>query len=317
MTVEARKAVNTPSRFKRMLRGVQQHRWMYILFIPAAAYFILFSYLPMFGVQLAFKDFNFRAGIWGSEWIGFYHFERLFRSNKFWEVFGNTLSISVKRTLFGFPAPIILALMINEVNNKFFKRTVQTISYLPHFLSWVIMGGIFAELLSPSRGVVNYFVTMFGGEPIHFLAEPSMFQNILVITGIWATVGWGTITYLAAITGVDSQLYEAAVVDGAGRFRCIWSITIPSILPIISIVFILGLSSVLSAGFDQTFNLYNERVYSTGDIIDTYVYRMGLVKMDYSFSTAVGLFKNVVGLVLVVGTNAIVRRFGDGDNALW
>ena len=310
-------AASSMKRSSRFMNQFMYYKWMYVLFLPVVVYFFFFSYLPIFGVQLAFKNFNLGKGIWGSEWNNFYHFQRLFTSPKFWEVMSNTLEISIKRIVFGFPAPIILALLINEVRHMTFKRVVQTISYMPHFLSWVIIAGILTELLSPSRGVINYIISFLGGQPIYFLTRPEMFQTILIVSGNCASIGWSTILYLAAISGVDEQLYEAALVDGAGRLRCVWNITIPSILPIISILFILGLGSILSAGFDQVFNLYNPQVYSTGDIVDTYVYRIGMISFDYAYSTAVNLFKNVVGLLLVVGTNAIIRQFNEAENALW
>lgn len=310
--------LNTFSRRgSKLISGLKQYRWMYLLFLPVVIVFFLFSYMPMYGVLLAFKDYNIRQGIMGSKWVGFDHFKRLLTTPVFWDVLTNTLEISVKRIIFGFPAPIIFALLLNEVTSRKFKRVVQTISYMPHFLSWVIIAGFITEILSPSRGIVNYFLMMLGKEPIYFLTQPSMFQWILVVSGIWQSVGWGAITYLAAITGVDAQLYEAAVVDGAGRWRCVWNITLPSIRPIVSIVFLLSLAGILNGGFDQVFNLYNSQVFSTGDIIDTYVYRLGMERMDYSFSTAVNLFKNLVGLILIVSSNAIVRRFGEGENALW
>jgi len=304
------------SRFSRYLARLNEHRWLYLFFLPVLAYFFIFNYLPMYGVTLAFKNFNYRLGIAGSPWVGLQYFNRLFNSKMFMNVMINTLQITLKRIVFGFPAPIILALLINEITHVRYKRVVQTISYLPYFLSWVIIGGIMKELLSPSRGLVNYFLGFLGMEPIYFLTQPEMFQTILIISGIWAEVGWGTVIYLAAISGVDQELYEAAVSDGAGRWRCIWNITLPSITPIISILFILGMAGILNGGFDQVFNLYNSQVYSTGDIIDTYVYRIGLLDMNFSLSTAVNLFKNVVGLILVLGTNMITRRI-NRDNALW
>jgi len=287
------------------------------LLIPVLAYFVIFHYIPMYGVVLAFKDYNMRLGILKSPWVGLEYFQRIIGSKIFWEVTANTLIISFLKLLFNFPAPIILALLLNEIPGRRFKRTVQTISYFPHFISWVVLAGMIIEILSPARGIINYFITLLGGTPVYFLAEPSMFRSIIVITAIWQSVGWGTIIYLAAISGIDAEQYEAAYIDGANRFHLIRSITLPSILPVISIVFILNLGSILSAGFDQIFNLYNPMVYKTGDIIDTYVYRIGFVNMDYSFSTAVGLFKNIIGFALVMTTNLIVRRFNDGENALW
>ena len=304
-------------KFQKTLLLMYKYRYYYLLLLPVIAYFIIFHYIPMYGVTLAFKDFNMRLGILKSPWAGLSYFQRLFGSNKFWEVCINTLVISTMKLAFCFPAPIILALLINEIRNPKFKKIVQTVSYMPHFISWVVLAGIIIELLSPSRGAVNYIVTFFGGKPIYFLTEPSMFRWIVVITAMWQSVGWGTIIYLAAIAGIDITQYEAAYIDGANRFQVIRRIVLPSILPVISIVFILNLGGILNAGFDQIFNLYNPMVYKTGDIIDTYVYRVGLVDMEYSFSTAVNLFKNVIGLILVLSTNFVVRRIGDGENALW
>ncbi len=294
-----------------------KHRYYYLLLIPVIVYFVLFHYIPMYGVSLAFRQFNMRLGILKSPWVGFVYFERLFDSRKFWEVSVNTLIISSLKLIFNFPAPIVLAVLINEIGNLKFKKFVQTVSYLPHFLSWVVLAGIIIELLSPSRGVVNYIITVFGGEPVYFLTQPSMFRGILVITAMWQNAGWGTIIYLAAISGIDYNQFEAAYIDGANRFQIVKRIVIPSILPVISIVFILNLGRILNAGFDQVFNLYNPMVYKTGDIIDTYVYRVGLVDMEYSLSTAVNLFKNLIGLMLVLFTNFIIRKAGDGENALW
>ena len=232
-------------------------------------------------------------------------------TSEFGRVFRNTLLISLYRLFWGFPAPIILALLLNEVYQRHFKRVVQTISYLPHFLSWVVLGGVIRTILSPSTGVVNSIVTALGGEPIYFLANSIWFVTVLITTGVWQQVGWGSIIFLAAIAGIDPQLYEAAVVDGAGRLRQTWNITIPSIIPVIVILFILRVGDILDAGFDQIFNLYNPAVYEVADIIDTYVYRVGLVELNFSFSAAVGLFKNVIGLILVVIVNRIAKIFGE------
>jgi len=296
----------------------------YILFIPVLAYFIIFSYAPMYGVTLAFKDFKAIDGIMGSPWVGLKHFTRLFSSSVFWEVVRNTLMINLWRIIFAFPAPVILALLINEVRHNAFKRTVQTISYLPHFISWVILSGIINEVLSPSRGALNYLITVFGGQPIYFLAEVGWFRAILVITGIWQSVGWGTIIYLAAISGIEQEQYESAYIDGANRWHLVKYITVPSIIPVVSIMLILTLGGILNGGFDQVFNLYSPPVFRVGDIIDTYVYRVGLGVTafgarppDFSFATAVGLFKNVIGLFLVLGTNFLAGKLNDGEGAIW
>lgn len=298
-------------RKKPILIRMYGMRYYYILLLPALIYFVLFHYKPMYGLLIAFKDYKILKGIIGSPWIGFENFERLFISPIFHRVLKNTIIISVLRIVFGFPAPIIFALILNEIYHVRFKKVVQTISYLPHFISWVVLGGIFKEILSPTRGAVNFVLRFLGGESIFFLTRPEWFRPILISTGVWQSIGWGSIIYLAAISSIDAQLYEAAIIDGANRFQQIRRITLPSITHVITILFILGLASVLNAGFDQIFNLYNPMVYATGDIIDTYVYRIGLINAQYSFSTAVSLFKNLIGLILVLAVNAVVARFSE------
>ncbi len=294
-----------------------KNRYYYLLLLPALLFFVLFCYVPMAGVGLAFKDFSYTKGIFGSDWAGLKHFERLFSSNSFYEILRNTIVISLYRLVFSFPMPVIFALLLNEIKSMRFKRCVQTISYLPHFISWVVMGGIIAELLSPSRGVVNYLLGLFGRDPVYFLAEPAYFRGVLVVTDIWKSVGWGSIIYLSAIAGVDMEQYESAAIDGATRWDMAVRITLPSILPTIVTMFILQIGSILSAGFDQIFNLYNPTVYKVADIIDTYVYRVGINEMKYDYTTAVGLFKNVVGFGLVIITNFIVRHIGEGEHGIW
>ena len=312
------KKASRASRFQHIRKLMYKHRWSYVLVLPAVLTVLFFNYFPLYGIQLAFKDFVVRKGITGSPWVGMKHFEVLLGSRIFQRALVNTLFISAYKLLFGFPSAVIFALMLNELHSNKFKRLSQTISYMPHFISWVVMGGIIKDLLAPTTGIVNYFVTAMGGEAKHLLIEPGMFRGIVVITGIWKEIGWQSIIYLAAIAGISTELYEAAAIDGANRLRIIRHIILPELMSVMSIQFILQLGGILNAGFDQVFNLYNDLVYSTGDIIDTYVYRIGLQgQMQYSLSTAVGLFKNCIGLVLVVGTNAIVRRLGEGENGLW
>ena len=286
--------------------------WILYLFllIPVIHTFI-FSYIPLYGIQIAFKDFNASKGIWGSAWNNFNHFRNLFAGASFPKVFWNTLYISFLRILVGFPAPIIFAILLNEIHSSKFKKVVQTVSYLPHFMSWVVLGGIIKELLNPQRGLINAVIQLFGGEPVYFITEPSMFRPIVIITGVWASVGWGAIIYLASMSSIDPQLYEAAEMDGANRFHKAIYVTIPSLMPIIVIQFILGLGGVLNGGFDQIFNLYNDKVMGVADIIDTYVYRMGLEELKYDFSTAVGLFKNVIGVILIVSVNIATSKISD------
>ena len=312
------KRAESKKRFQHTIKLIYKHRWSYVLVLPTILTLLFFHYFPLYGIQLAFKDFVVRKGISGSPWVGLKHFEVLLNSRIFQRALVNTLFISAYKLIFGFPSAVIFALMLNELHSTKFKRISQTISYMPHFISWVVLGGIIKDLLAPTTGIVNYILTSLGGEMTHFMIEPSMFRGIVVITGIWKEVGWQSIIYLAAIAGISTELYEAASIDGASRIRIIRHIILPELMSVMSIQFILQLGGFLSAGFDQVFNLYNDLVYSTGDIIDTYVYRIGLQgQMQYSLSTAVGLFKNCIGLILVVGTNAVVRRLGEGENGLW
>jgi len=292
-------------------REYRKSKYLFIMLVPTLIWYAVFHYGPLYGIQLAFKDFSPMKGIWASAWVGWEHFNFLFfQSPDFMRIFRNTVIISLYNLVFGFPAPIILALLLNEIRFGMFKKIAQSISYIPHFFSWVVLAGIVTVMLSPSAGPVNYILSLFGAEPIYFLADSNYFRPTLVITGIWKEIGWGTIIYLAALAGVDPSLYEAAKMDGANRFRQIWNITIPSILPVITIMFILQLGGILNAGFDQIFNLYNPAVYDVADIIDTYVYRAGILGAQFGLTTAVGLFKNIIGITLVLTTNYIVKKLG-------
>jgi len=298
-------------KWKHTWKEYKRNKYLFLMLFPILVWYGIFHYGPMYGVQLAFKDFSPVKGIWGSAWVGFEHFKFLFyQSPDFARIFRNTILISLYNIVFGFPAPIILALMLNEVRSKLFKRVAQSISYIPHFFSWVILSGIVIVMLSPSEGPVNYIIKLFGGEPIYFLANTDYFRPTLVITNIWKEIGWGTIIYLAALSGIDPTLYEAATIDGANRWQRIRNITIPSILPVVSIMFILSLGGILNAGFDQIFNLYSPAVYEVADVIDTYVYRAGIQQSQFGLTTAVGLFKNVIGIALVLGTNYVMKRMG-------
>ena len=286
-----------------------------VMLLPVIVYFVVFKYVPMAGIVMAFKDYKLGLGIWRSPWNGLENFEKAFSTITFVRSMKNTLVISLLKMAVGFPAPICFALLLNEVRSSGYKRVVQTISYLPHFLSWVVMAGILSQLLSPNNGAVNYILTRFFGleKPIYFLGDNDYFRGTLVVSDVWKGVGWGSILYLATISSIDPTLYEAAICDGAGRLQRMWYITLPCILPTITIMLILNCGSIMDAGFDQVLNLYNAAVYKTGDIIDTYVYRYGLGKMQYSLGTAVGLFKNLIGFALVVGTNFIAKKIsGDG-----
>ncbi|MBR0219259.1 MAG: sugar ABC transporter permease [Clostridia bacterium] len=306
---------NAFTRWLRGFAGYKKHLALSLMFVPVIVYFVIFKYIPMGGIVIAFKNYKISQGIWGSAWCGLDNFTKAFNTPTFARAVRNTLEISGLKLLFGFPAPIILALMLNEVSHVRFKKTVQTITYLPHFLSWVVLAGMFQQLLSPNNGAVNALLKQFFGveESIYFLGNNKYFRGTLIVTDIWKNVGWSSILYLATISGIDPSLYEAATVDGASRWQCTRYITIPSLVSTIVIMLILSIGSIMDAGFDQVFNLYNSAVYQTGDIIDTYVYRYGLGDMKYSLATAVGLFKNVIAFVLVVGTNMITRKIsGEG-----
>ncbi|MEK5238869.1 ABC transporter permease subunit [Paenibacillus sp. FSL L8-0470] len=300
-----------PSRIAATWREYKKCRYLFLLLAPVMIWYAVFAYAPMYGIQLAFKDFRIMDGIWGSPWVGLKHFEFLFfQSPDFLRILKNTVTISFLHIAFGFPAPIILALLINEIRSSSFKRVAQSLTYLPHFFSWVILSGILITLLSPSSGVVNYLLQLVGLEPIYFLGNPNYFRFTLVTSGIWKEVGWGTIIYLAALAGIQPEMYEAAVMDGASRWRQTLSITLPTILPVIILMFILRIGSVLDAGFDQILNLYSPATYSVADILDTYVYRVGLQNFQFSLTTAVGLFKNVIAFALVLTTNFVSKKLG-------
>ncbi len=306
---------NAFTRWLRGFAGYKKHLTLTLMLLPVIVYFVIFKYVPMGGIVIAFKNYKIKQGIFGSAWCGLDNFTKAFATPTFARSVKNTLIISGLKLLFGFPAPIILALMLNEVTHLRFKKTVQTISYLPHFLSWVVLAGMFQQLLSPNNGAVNTVLKQVFGlkESIYFLGNNQYFRGTLIVTDIWKNVGWSSILYLATISGIDPALYEAATVDGASRWQCTRYITIPSLVSTIVVMLILSIGSIMDAGFDQVFNLYNSAVYQTGDIIDTYVYRYGLGDMKYSLATAVGLFKNVIAFVLVVGTNLIARRIsGEG-----
>jgi ABC-type polysaccharide transport system, permease component len=294
---------------------VAQHWDILLMLLPAIAFYIIFCYIPMAGIVLAFKDFRLLEGIWGSPFVGLKHFKMLFGTASFYEVLRNTLNISLQRLVFGFPAPIILAVMLNELRHPKTKRVIQTISYLPHFLSWVVLAGVFIQFLSPSSGPINILLTKMGLQPIYFFGTTATFVPTIIATGIWQSMGWGSIVYLAAISGIDPQLYESAMLDGATRLQRIRFITLPCILPTATVLLILNTGGVLNGGFDQIFNLYNDGVMSVTDIIDTYVYRRGLEGMQYSYAAAVGLFKNAVGFLFVFCTNKIAQRMG--ESSLW
>jgi putative aldouronate transport system permease protein len=281
---------------------------MYILLVPGLLFLMLFKYTPMYGIVIAFQEFNIFDGISGSTWVGLEQFQKLMHSDEFIQIFWNTLLISFYKIVILFPIPILVALLLNEVQRMFFKRTVQTIIYLPHFLSWVIISGLFINILSPSGGLVNQLIQWFGANPISFLLDNNFFRSVIVFTAGWKEIGWNAIIFIAAIAGIEQEQYEAAAIDGAGRIKKMIFITLPGIFPIIVLMFILRIGNLLEAGTEQILTMYNPIVYKTGDVIGTYVYRMGLGKMDYSFSTAVGLFNSVIGFLLIMSGNMLSRK---------
>jgi len=278
------------------------------MLLPVLAYFFIFHYGPMWGMLIAFKDFYPLRGFFGSPWVGFKHFGDLFSGLYFFPVLRNTLIISFLKLIFGFPAPIILAVMLNEVRHMYFKRTIQTISYLPHFISWVVLAGLVIEILSPSRGPVNWLLQVLGIKPVFFVASKPWFRPVLVLSSIWREIGWQSIIFLAAISNIDPELYDVADIDGAGRLRKIFSITIPAIFPVIVILFIFATGRIINDDFEQILNLLNPLVMEVGDVIMTYTFREGIQKLNYSYASAVGFFKNGVSLLLVLTANSIARR---------
>ncbi|MHB1134149.1 MAG: ABC transporter permease [Chloroflexota bacterium] len=292
-------------------------RFLYLMLVPAAIYYLLFHYAPMYGASIAFKDFSAAKGIMDSPWVGTKHFEYLFGLSKFWEVVQNTLVISFYRIVIGFPAPIIAALLLNEIRRERFKRTIQTAIYLPHFISWVILGGILANILALDSGILNEGIKQVGGTPISFLTEESWFVPTVVISNIWKEFGWGTIIYLAAMAGLNPQQYEAAMVDGANRWQLARHVTLPGIQSTIVIMLILRLGYIMEAGFEQIFILYSPSVYRVGDIIDTYVYRIGLLEGRFSRAAAVGLFKSVINFALLLGADRIAKRWGGREQGIF
>ncbi|MEK4462399.1 ABC transporter permease subunit [Paenibacillus sp. FSL H8-0315] len=280
---------------KQFLRNIPLH----LMILPALIVIIIFSYIPMAGLVIAFQNFSPISGFKNMNWTGLENFRYLFELPGFGQVVWNTVFISVMKIIAGLTVPVIAALLLNEVRVNGFKRSIQTIIYMPHFFSWVILGGIIVDVLSPSSGIVNMLLKALGMQPIQFLADNSWFPYVLVITDQWKEFGFGTIIYLAALTSIDSSLYEAAVIDGAGRRKQTWHITLPGIRPIMILMLTLSLGNVLNGGFDQVFNLYNPLVYESGDILDTMIYRIGLQDAQYSVSTALGLIKSVVSFVFI------------------
>jgi len=319
----------SPSKTKRLFKKqskVKKNHWiewkksirknweLYLLLAPVILYFLIFHYYPLYGLQIAFKDFIATKGITGSPWVGFKHFERFFDSYYFWRLIKNTIGIGVFTLLVSFPVPIIIALLLNEVKSLRFKKFVQTIIYAPHFLSTVVVVGMLLLFLK-SDGMINQVITLFGGTPIDFISEPSWFKSIYVLSDVWQTMGWSSIIYIAALSAVDPAQHEAAMMDGASKFQRIIHINIPAIMPTIVILFILNVGSVMAIGFEKVFLLQNDLNMSTSDVISTFVYRSGILEAQYSFSAAVGLFNSIINFILLIMVNRIAKKVS--DTSLW
>jgi len=299
---------------KILKKDMQRNLSLYLLAVPVIPFYILFAYKPMYGALIAFKEYSPGRGFSRSPWVGFVHFARFFRSPYFFRLVRNTFLISFYGLIFGFPAPIILALLLNEVRHKTYKRTIQTITYLPHFISMIVICGMITDF-SLSTGLFNDIILFFGGRRFPLLQQPGLYRPIYITSDIWQGIGWGTIIYLSALSAIDPQLYEAAMIDGAGKVRQLFNVTLPSITPTIIILLILRVGHLLSVGYEKTLLLYNPATYETADIISTYVYRVGLLEQNWSYSTAIGLFNSVINFSLLIIANQISRKVS--ETSLW
>lgn len=302
------------SAWTRFRKDVARDRWLYLLLLPGMVFLLIFRYIPIFGNVIAFMEFN-PYDMARSTWVGFDQFIALFQKPAFWKVFRNTLYISLLKLVWGFPIPIALALMMNEMRCLPFKKTAQTLLYLPHFISWVVLAGLIMNLLDPSTGLVTALLKAITGRELQVLTDKKLFVPMLIVTDVYKSMGWGTIIYFAALSGVDPQLYEAAEIDGARKWKQLMHITLPSITPTIVIMLILSCNNIVNAGFDQIFMLYTPLVYDVADILDTYVYRIGIQNANYSFSTAAGMFKSVIALVMILIVNTVAKR--TGNEGIW
>lgn len=303
------------SKTKEFGRSFMKHKWLYIMLIFPIIFLIIWNYWPMYGVMIAFKDYSPAFGIWGSPWVGLKHFKNFFNSYYFSEIIINTLRVSLYSLAVSIPLPIILALMFNELKKKWFKSTAQTISYIPNFISVVIVIGMVQFFFSTNDGVINNLLSLFHIKAVDFLGSPTWFPHLYVWSGIWQGVGWGTLIYTAAMSGIPQDQYEAAYLDGASRLQCIWNITIPAIMPTIVISSILAAGSVMAVGFEKALLLQNASNLSTSEVLSTYTYKVGIINGEYSFSAAVGLFNNVINFIMLFVVNKFAKKVG--DTSLW
>ncbi|KAB8137598.1 sugar ABC transporter permease [Gracilibacillus oryzae] len=312
-TISAREEAKQLKKARRSetWRRIKKNKLIYLMILPGLIYFLIYKYLPMYGLIISFQDYKPYKGIMGSEWVGFEHFQRLFTSDEFWMIFKNTLMLFGLQVFVFFPIPIILSLMLNEVRHSFFKRSVQTLVYIPHFMSWVVIVSISYVMLTLDGGIVNAIIESLGMQPINFLLNEEWFRPMYILQVIWREAGWGTIIFLAAITAVDPSLYEAARMDGANRFRQMWHITLPAIRSVIIVLLILKIGDVLELGFEHVYLLLNSSNRSVAEIFDTYVYVAGLQQGQFSYSTAVGFFKGIVGLIMVIFANWLAKKFNE------
>ena len=297
-----------------ILSRIKRSRYLYVLFFLPFCYFIVFKYVPMYGLVIAFKDYNIVQGINASPWVGVKYFHQFLIDPYFWKLVRNTLLLGIYSILWGFPVPILLALLLNELQNRHFKRFIQSVSYLPHFISTVVVCGMIVNFLS-SDGMINQLLRHLGLHSIQFMMLPQWFRTVYIASDVWQSAGWGSIIYLAALTGINAELYEAATMDGAGRFQKMCHVTLPGIAPTVAIMLILNLGHVMSLGYQKIILLYNGSTYETADILSTYVYRRGLLSADFSYGTAIGLFEGLVSLVLILGANTISKKLS--DTSLW
>lgn len=297
--------------FQRLWENMKKNWILYVMILPVVIYYIIFAYAPMYGIQLAFKDYRVKDGIMGSPWVGLEHFTRFFNSYNFGSLLKNTIGISVYSLLVGFPIPIIFALMLNYLRNKFLKKTVQMVSYAPYFISTVVMCGMIAIFMNPDTGILNVIRNFFGMESVDFLAKPEWFKDIYVWTGVWQGMGWSSIIYISALSGVDYQLHEAAIMDGATKIQRMIHVDLPSIKPTIIMLLILQIGSLMNVGFEKVFLLQNTLNKSAASVISTYTYEVGLINSDYGYSTAVGLFNSLINVILIVGANQICKKLAD------
>ncbi|CAM2904269.1 sugar ABC transporter permease [Paenibacillus taichungensis] len=310
-----KEAHRPPRRKSRLIRTWNRNKALWLLFLPCLLYYLIFRYAPMFGLVITFKDYNLFKGIWASDWVGFKYYRMFLENPDFWPLMKNTFLLGLYKLVFGFPAPILLAILLNEVRRAAFKRFVQTVSYLPHFISNVIVASMVIMFLSPTGGLINDLLAGIGIGPINFMNEPGLFRGIYVLSEIWQHIGWETIIYLAALTAIDPQLYEAADMDGASRLRKIWHVTLPGISPAIVITLILNIGKVLEIGFEKVFLMQNPAIYDTADIISTYVYRVGMVQGNFSYGASIDLFMGVISLIFIYTANWLSRRLS--ETSLW